>query len=326
MPDGDVTDVSDGSVLTDVQITHVITDAPTTEQITQIITEVTATAPATAPQTAITVAPPDKMSFRAVDNIVKTMYTDVNTARSTALDILAVYLKGQKILYTESKTFCERRLNMLMVPAIITTAVCSIISLQLKDYQYGALIVSVLNGFNSLLLALVSYLKLDAKAEAHKVAAYKYDKLQSFCEFKSGKILFLNDKKDQVDEIIDQIETQVKEIKETNQFILPERIRYTFRETYGQNIFSTVKEIQNEELIMTNQLKGIINRLVALNLDPVGNADAIRSLEKEQNDMLDTIIHLRDRFLNIDNMFDREIGIMVERAKWDMSCLSWLNT
>lgn len=316
MADG-TTDVSGGAVLTDVQITHVVAEAQH-EQITQIITEV--------PATAITVAPPDKMSFRAVDNIVKTMYTDVNTARSTALDILAIYLKGQKILYTESKTFCERRLNMLMVPAIITTAVCSIISLQLKDYQYGALIVSVLNGFNSLLLALVSYLKLDAKAEAHKVAAYKYDKLQSFCEFKSGKILFLNDKKDQVDEIIDQIETQVKEIKETNQFILPERIRYTFRETYGQNIFSTVKEIQNEELIMTNQLKGIINRLVALNLDPVGNADAIRSLEKEQNDMLDTIIRLRDRFLNIDNAFDREIGIMVERAKWDMSCLSWLNT
>ena len=323
MADG-TTDVSD-AVLTDVQITHVVAEAQH-EQITQIITEVTEPAPAPESQTAITVAPPDKMSFRAVDNIVKTMYTDVNTARSTALDILAIYLKGQKILYTESKTFCERRLNMLMVPAIITTAVCSIISLQLKDYQYGALIVSVLNGFNSLLLALVSYLKLDAKAEAHKVAAYKYDKLQSFCEFKSGKILFLNDKKDQVDEIIDQIETQVKEIKETNQFILPERIRYTFRETYGQNIFSTVKEIQNEELIMTNQLKGIINRLVALNLDPVGNADAIRSLEKEQNDMLDTIIRLRDRFLNIDNAFDREIGIMVERAKWDMSCLSWLNT
>jgi hypothetical protein len=324
MPDGDVTE---GSVLTDVQITHVVADAAATEpeQITQIITDVAPVATAST-ATAITVAPPDKMSFRAVDNIVKTMYTDVNTARSTALDILAIYLKGQKILYTESKTFCERRLNMLMVPAIITTAVCSIISLQLKDYQYGALIVSVLNGFNSLLLALVSYLKLDAKAEAHKVAAYKYDKLQSFCEFKSGKILFLNDKKDQVDEIIDQIETQVKEIKETNQFILPERIRYTFRETYGQNIFSTVKEIQNEELIMTNQLKGIINRLVALNLDPIGNADAIRSLEKEQNDMLDTIIRLRDRFLNIDGAFDREIGVMVERAKWDMSCLSWLNT
>ena len=296
--------------LTEVQITHVITEVAAGPQ----------------PATSIVVAPPDKMSFRAVDNIIKTMYTDVNTARSTALDILAIYLKGQKILYTESKTFCERRLNMLMVPAIITTAVCSIISLQLKDYQYGALIVSVLNGFNSLLLALVSYLKLDAKAEAHKVAAYKYDKLQSFCEFKSGKILFLNDKKDQVDEIIDQIETQVKEIKETNQFILPERIRYTFRETYGQNVFSTVKEIQNEELIMTNQLKGIINRLVGLNLDPIGNADAIRALEKEQNEMLDAIIRLRDRFLNIDSAFDREIGVMVERAKWDMSCLGWLNT
>ena len=43
-----------------------------------------------------------------------------------------------------------------------------------------------LNAWISFLLAVVSYMKLDAQAEAHKISAHQYDKLQSVCEFSSG--------------------------------------------------------------------------------------------------------------------------------------------
>ena len=249
----------------------------------------------------------EKLSYRTVDAIMRQTYNDPNTVRSTALDILAMYLKAQKILYTESKTFCERRLNALMVPAILVSAVCSIVSLQLKEYEHGAVIVSVLNGFNSLLLALVSYLKLDAKAEAHRVSAYKYDKLQSFCEFKSGKILFLNDDKDDVTAIIDQIDTQVREIKETNQFIMPERVRHNFRKTFGANVFARVKEIQVREVILVNHLKATINELLAHLATPDHNTEVALDLETQQNAIIDEIIQLRNSYLAIDAVFEREI-------------------
>jgi hypothetical protein len=42
-------------------------------------------------------------------------------------------------------------------------------------------------------------MKLDAKAEAHKTSSYKYDKLQSECEFFSGKLLFFASKDDDID-------------------------------------------------------------------------------------------------------------------------------
>jgi hypothetical protein len=129
-------------------------------------------------------AGPDKLSFKTVDAMIKQVYTDAEMTQSTALDILATYLKGQKILYTEAKTLVEQRLHTLMLPAILVSAVCTVLALQLQDYVYGAIIVASLNGFNSFILALISYLKLDAKAEAHKTSAYKYDKLQAFSEFK----------------------------------------------------------------------------------------------------------------------------------------------
>lgn len=270
----------------------------------------------------------EKLSYSAVNAIIRHTYNDPNTVRSTALDILAMYLKGQKILYTESKTFCERRLNALMLPAILTTAVCSIVSLQLKDYEYGAMIVSILNGFNSLLLALVSYLKLDAKAEAHRVSAYKYDKLQAFCEFKSGKILFLNDNKDDVTAIIDQIETQVREIKETNQFIMPERVRYVFRKTFGVNVFARVKEIQVRETILINQLKGQINDLLAYHAHPEQfhrNEEEIVYMEQKQNELIEEIIRLRNAYLAIDNVFENEIEKHVRQTRSRLNVLRWFN-
>lgn len=286
-------------------------------------------APAPAPTSPIsTLVPhPEKLSFRTVDNVIKMMYSDPNTVRSTALDILAIYLKGQKILYTEAKTFCERRLYTLMVPATVVTAACTLLSVQLKDYEHGAIIVAVLNAFNSLLLTLVTLLKLDAKAEAHKIAAYKYDKLQSFCEFKSGKILFLKDEKDSVNDIIDEIESKVKEIKETNQFILPENVRYMFRFTYGQNVFATVKEIQNEEMMLTNRLKGTINALLTVHATQPLNTARVLELEAKQNGTIDALLHLRDKYLNIDSPFEQEIGEQIRRSRKDwICCLTWLNT
>lgn len=268
---------------------------------------------------------PDKLSYKAVDTLIKTMYSDTNTIRSTALDILAIYLKGQKILYTEAKTFCERRLIALMAPAIFISCLTTLLSVQLTDVPYGSTAVSVLNGLNTFILALVSYLKLDAMAESHKIAAYKYDKLQAFCEFKSGKILFLNDEKDDVTTIIDQIETQVKEIKETNQFILPETIRHMFRRTYSQNVFARVKEIQTTETQLINELKAIINALLNLHAAAKPNLDKIQEVEDSQTEKIKEIIQLRVDFLHLDRVFEEEVLESIRRARRRCGCARWLS-
>jgi molybdenum cofactor biosynthesis enzyme MoaA len=66
-----------------------------------------------------------------------------------------------------------------MLPAIFISLTASVASLGLKGYDYGNLILSALSGFDAFLLAIISFTKLDAKAEAHKTSSYRFDKLQT---------------------------------------------------------------------------------------------------------------------------------------------------
>jgi hypothetical protein len=249
-----------------------------------------------------------------------------NTNYSTICDIIAVYLKGQKILYTESKTVCEQRLTFLMLPSIFLTVLGSILSLVLKDFWFGNFVVSAIGGVTTFLLAVVNYLKLDARAEAHKTSAYKFDKLQSYVEFGSGRLLFITCKDDSfLVEIIKKTETDVGEIKETNQFILPEYVRYMYPNLYSINVFSEVKRIQNREMMYTNQLKDIMNEKLLLDhlIENVANVDPKLKekkniLEVQQKQYINLILSLRDEYLFIDNIFKNELekNRNEENAKW----------
>lgn len=269
-----------------------------------------------------------RVTYKTISNILDNTYNYEETISSTALDILAVYLKGQKILYIEAKTYCEQRLNFLMLPAIFISAICAVLSLQLKTYENGAIIIASLNGFNSFILSLISYLKLDAKAEAHKAASYKFDKLQSLCEFNSGKVLFFENNPNHILDILNEIETIVKEIKETNQFILPETIRYRYHKLYSTNIFSLVKKIQNDEIVLVNELKNIINKIIdkSKQTQTIEIKQEIVLLEIAQNNKLSDIIKFRNKYLDIDKEFNDEINLHIENSKSQFNCCSWLNT
>ena len=70
-----------------------------------------------------------------------------------------------------------------MLPAIFLSSLAAVATYAVDYYSWGPIAMSGLNAFISFLLAIVSYMKLDAQAEAHKTAAHQYDKLQSSCEF-----------------------------------------------------------------------------------------------------------------------------------------------
>ena len=267
---------------------------------------------------------PDKLTYKEVESLIQITYNEQDIMHSTALDILAVYMKGQKILYTEAKTHCEQRLHTLMLPAIMISAICTLLALVMNNMMFGPTIVSGLSAFNSFLLALVSYLKLDAKAEAHKTSAYKFDKLQTYCEIKSGKTLFLSETIKSMTEIINEVEEKVKEIKETNQFILPEKIRYGYKNLYGANVFSDVKRIQNEETILINQLKGVMNAL--LTLHALKQYELASQKEVEQNLLIENIIRKRNDYLKIDSKFNKEIRLNSIQARQQWGCMNWLKT
>jgi len=111
---------------------------------------------------------------------------------SSALDILASYLKGQKIIYMETRNQTIRILHFLMIPAIFLSSVSAVIQSSLANEKYGELILSSISAFVALLLSVINYLKLDASAEAHKISAHQYDKIQTYIEFQSGQVLLFS--------------------------------------------------------------------------------------------------------------------------------------
>jgi hypothetical protein len=255
-------------------------------------------------------------TFPEFSHLITHTYWGPMTQNSTTLDIIAVYLKGQKILYIDSKNYCEQKLNYLMMPTIFITAVCSIISMVLKDYDYGATLVSSLSGLSTFILSVISYLGLDAKAQAHKTSAYQFDKAQTMCEFFSGKVLLIKDSDvdKKVQDFVTQIEKKVAEIKDVNQFIIPEVIRYRYPKIYSVNVFSEIKRYKNKEKILRNELHYIfqkIDNLINAN-EPIPE-DLITIKEHK----LKEILEYQDEYFKLDDEFEEEVNnyINLQRSK-----------
>jgi hypothetical protein len=254
-------------------------------------------------------------AYKDVDRMINEGYTYPEENSSTICDVVAMYFKGQKILYTEAKTVCEVRLHYLMLPAILITSAAAILSMILKEDQNGPIIVSVLNCVNTFLLTLINYLKLDARAEAHRTAAYKFDKLQSFMEFSSGRMLFDTDAGEKLVEILQKVEHDVREIKETNQFILPEKIRYEYPKLYSTNVFAEVKKIINEEMLHIEQIKTFMNQVLELEKPFREKGEPIDDVTKKRIEEIEAwrraevmrVLAMKPRYLGIDSQFDEEL-------------------
>jgi len=247
-----------------------------------------------------------RYTYREIDDDFAATYSTNEFNNSTICDLIALYVRGQKVLYTEAKTHCEQKLTFLMLPAILITVACSVLSVVLKGYDQGTTITSGLNGINAFILALINYLKLDTRAEAHRTSAYKFDKLETDLEFNSGKLMFLTDFSAQLPKIVEKAEAQVREIKETNQFVLPESIRRTYPILYGTNLFAEVKLLIIEEMKYMNQLKDALNKKLELEKADA-SSDMLRPLKETINQNVEQLIMFKKTYIRLDKEFAKEL-------------------
>jgi len=106
---------------------------------------------------------------------------------SSALDILASFIKSQSFIYNEASYYCRFRLNLLMFPCIFLSSLCSVLATTQAAY------IPAMNAFISFLLSIVNFLQLDAHAEAHQISSNHYSKLRITLEFSSGELLLFSD-------------------------------------------------------------------------------------------------------------------------------------
>jgi hypothetical protein len=100
-----------------------------------------------------------KLNYKQVEDKINKYYFDINHNYSSSLDILASYLKGQKIIYMEAKYECEKKLNLLMMPAILLSTVATILTTFIYRFSLGTYILCGINGLVSFLLTLIGILE-----------------------------------------------------------------------------------------------------------------------------------------------------------------------
>jgi hypothetical protein len=293
----------------------------------------------------------NKLNYRDVERSIGKYYKQQqsNALHSNEMDILTTFVKGQKHLYIQSKLLTQQKLNCLVFPAIIISAVITIISpfVECKSWNVG--IISGLNAIVTLFISLMNLLKYESSTEMYSLLASLFDNIETSIELTGRKLTIMQQQDADTSQVVlskfNDVETRISDYKLTNAVLIPEEIKTLFPIISHINIFSFIKKTDLHRKMLIEKLRDIKNEIYFIlykwekeekyaqkhnlafpvPLSPAVRANSQRERERDRLTYLyilkDTtkneIIEFQNTYSVMDTIFNREIsGAERNQNKW----------
>ena len=275
-----------------------------------------------------------KMSYRDIEKSLEIYFdSDTQNKFSSEIDILTTYVKGQKHLYIHAKHYTQGRLHCLMIPALVFTALITIIAPFVECRVWSGGLISGLNALIALLISMINYLKLESSVEMYLQMANHYDQLETSLEMANSRLLFLEDteeKKKLVLRKIREVEIKVTDMKESNSLLLPEHVKRLFPVICHINIFLFIKKMEvfkRSQILKYRDLKNEIRKLrplktfdTMIELEPDSTKkERLLFLYDAKTKVKNDIADYRSAYGYMDELFTREIKA-AEEYRWYWFC------
>ena len=273
---------------------------------------------------------------------------DIDNRFTNEIDILTTYMKGQKNLYIQSKNITQWKYNCLMIPTLIISCFVTISTPFIDCEHMRSSIVTGLNAIIAFLISVINFCKLESCTQSFFQLASQYDKLETILELTNGRLLITEneiDKKHIVVDKINEIEQKILEIKDTNQFLIPEEIKSIFPTICHINIFSFIKKMQSyrHDLMVKlcdikNEIRYILHKWDKLNKINNEHSKYVHSNEyKKENLRLRYLYKIKDKiksdiseykhaYSHMDELFTREIKLAEHKTnRWGVWFICFWN-
>jgi hypothetical protein len=178
------------------------------------------------------------------------------------IDIISIYVKNQKNIYTEAKTIMKTRLYVLSIPSACISITSSVLLPFAGNTIWGIILLTSMSTVLSIFLILLIVLKLETYAVKYEIVANKYTKIHEELEGFTYKLASTHSRHEKDRMIYSQMkrmDRKITELKEDNRTILPYYIRYVYPKISAINIFSSIHSVELHRKNLINSLKSVIN-------------------------------------------------------------------
>jgi len=231
-------------------------------------------------------------------------------------------------------------------PAIIISAVITILSpfVECKSWNVG--IISGLNAIVTLFISLMNLLKYESSTEMYSLLASLFDNIETSIELTGRKLTIMQHQDNDATSVVlskfNEVETKISDYKLTNAVLIPEEIKRLFPIISHINIFSFIKKTDLHRKMLIEKLRDIKNEIYFIlykwekeekyaqkhsnaPLSPAVRANTQRERERDRLTYLymlkdntkNEIIEFQNTYSVMDTIFNREISWAENhRNKW----------